>query len=339
MACSLSSHIKYKNPIVCGRIFLYLITPLSFVYPFILKGQHIDNQSFLTNFNEQKALHVHYDNDLFRGTDYYYTQGLNVLVKYPGLKKNPINRVLIGVKGDTLKQYAIGLESASYTPTNILSDTILSMDRPFAAATSFAFTKYARNNNRRYFLSSQLNLGMIGPAVLGKEIQTGIHKVTKNAIPHGWEYQIQNDFLLNYKLTFEKQLIQYRNFFGVSSLNQLNIGTFQTNVTTGFNCFLGIKEPLFDAIKPSRFQFYIYSQSYFRLVFHDASLMGGVFNRSSELIYNYNQINPFLLEQHLGLCLKMNRFSVMIDLGFLTRELRIGSSHSWGGLKLIFFGK
>lgn len=336
MACNLQIIKVFKNPIACGRIFLCSIFFLTFLGSNVVSAQHIDNHSSISNFKEQRSFQLHYDNDLFRGTDYYYTQGFNIQIKHPKLVKNPINKVLLGIKLDSLKRYAMSFESASYTPTSIASDLILYNDRPFAAATSLSFSKYSKNSSKKYLLVSQLNLGMIGPAVLGKEVQSGIHKATNNSIPKGWQHQIKNDLLLNYKLTLEKELIHYSSVFGLSSVNQLNSGTFQTNISTGINAVFGKKESIYNEQTATKFQAFIYSQTLARLVVYDATLMGGMFNRSSPFTYSPAQIERVVFEQHLGVCVKFNKVVLSFDLGYLTNEFKRGKQHAWGGIRFVY---
>jgi hypothetical protein len=78
-----------------------------------------------------------------------------------------------------------------------------------------------------------LSVGVIGPAAGGEEIQTAIHRNTKNDLPHGWRYQIQNDFILNYTLTYEHCLLQLGQVLDITAYSG------GQQALTATNCFWG----------------------------------------------------------------------------------------------------
>ena len=71
-------------------IFFFLL-----LLPLISFSQRINNQISYRDMNSDAYVRLSYDNDYFTGTDKYYTQGINLEVVSHGLKKNPLNFLLL----------------------------------------------------------------------------------------------------------------------------------------------------------------------------------------------------------------------------------------------------
>lgn len=311
------------------KAFFWLILLIS---PSIF-AQRIDETSYLFEIPDSSFIRISYDNDLFQAKDHYYTQGFTAVIMNPVLSKNPINHLLLKSRNTTTKN-GIRLESIVYTPTDIVADSVLKNDRPFAAIISLGFLLQQRIN-KKLLLSSDFTLGIIGPAAWGNEIQTGIHRITKNSLPKGWKHQIKNDVVVNYSAQLEKILIQKR-IVSISALAKSILGTYQTNVALGINAHLGWKQ-LTNSTETRRFNCFVYSQTFAKVVGYDASLQGGVFQRTSEHSFRYSEINPITLEQHLGFVLRVPHFYFGVNFGWITNEFKIGQQHSWGGLRIGFY--
>ena len=198
----------------------------------LVVAQRIDNTASFRQIGSDKFIRLHYDNDLFTGTDYYYTQGYSLEVVNPALRKNPFARILFTVS-NSQPQYGLAFEHTGFTPTSIQSNAILVGDRPFAACMLLKSFSTATDTLRRVRVSSVLSAGMMGPVALGSEIQTALHRLTNGIEPQGWQYQIHNDVILNYALTYEKQLYAYRQALSVSAMGQAQIGTLLNRLQTG----------------------------------------------------------------------------------------------------------
>ena len=76
-------------------------------------------------------------------------------------------------------------------------------------------------------------------------MQRSFHNaVPTNNEPLGWEYQIKNDLVLNYTLTYEKGIISQKNFeFLLTSTG--NVGTLNTNIAGGVDLRTGWLNPYF----------------------------------------------------------------------------------------------
>ena len=107
-------------------------TILLFSYTSITKAQLIDNSSAFRNINQKSYFRFHYDNDYFTKTDEYYTQGITLDYVHPSVKRFPLTK-LLWKPFKTQPQYGVSFNLFGYTPTTILSDSILYGDRPFNA--------------------------------------------------------------------------------------------------------------------------------------------------------------------------------------------------------------
>lgn len=313
----------------------YLLCFLGTLFCFVSSAQRIDSYSTLFEVPDSAFVRFQYDNDLFQRQDIYYTQGVCLEIVNPVFQKNPINKLLISSAQSSTNKYGMRIETAAFTPTSILSDSILYNDRPYSAMMALNFYQMSYFNEQKMKLTSDIQIGIIGQAALGKEIQTGIHRVTNNSLPHGWEHQIQNDVILNYAIRLDQQLLNYRSLFSLNGLGQINLGTYQTNVSIGLDLSFGHKNNVFSS-KENKFQYFIYGQSKLKAIGYDASLMGGLFNRSSDYTINYSAINKLVAEEHIGFVVQFPHVYFGADFGFITREFSGGNTHAWGGLRLGF---
>lgn len=309
---------------------------LGWLLPCLSLAQRIDNTASFRQTGLDKFIRLHYDNDLFTGTDYYYTQGYAVEVVNPALRKNPLSHLLLKIK-NSQTQYGLTFEHIGFTPTSIRSNAILVGDRPFAACLLLKSFAMSTDTLRRVRVSSVLSVGMMGPVALGSEIQTALHRLTNGIEPCGWQYQIRNDVLLNYTLNYEKQLYAYRQALSVSAMGQAQAGTFSNRVQTGIVVMAGRFNSAFGPIPNHRrlpTQLYVYAQPVVSVVGYDATLQGGLFNRSSPYVIQADQLTRVTLQTNVGVVFTYKKMYLEYYQSALTREFETGLSHRWGGVKI-----
>lgn len=316
-----------------NKLIIFLTIILSFSGSF---AQEINNYSTLFDVRDSSYTRISYDNDLFRGTDRWYTQGIGIDVYSFRFAKNPLNGMLLRLKSSDRDRYGIEFRTHGCTPSTILSDSVLIGDRPYAGVFSLGVVRTSQQKERKLRLTSQFELGMIGPAALGKETQTGIHKITGDDLPLGWQHQIKNSPIVNYMVRIEKGApFRLPKLITADVYLQGKIGTFQTNLSSGFELALGRLNTPFTTSKHP-YSFYAYSQSSVTLVGYDASLMGGIINREGYFL-SYSELNSVVLRQHVGLVFGAPHFSIALNFAFISREIKQSLPHSWGGLRLTFY--
>ena len=274
---------------------------------------------------------VQYENDLFGHTDYYYTQGLQLSFNQPVFK----NFLLSGIMwrlSDTVYNAGIGIEQDCYTPMSILSDTILHGDRPFAAGL-MAHYFVTSGKGVHSVLTSRLSLGIVGAAAGGYEMQRGIHENTGNIIPHGWQYQIRNDAIVNYEAAYRYRLLSSRSKihnvfpgFAVDGLATINAGTYLDKLSVGLRGSAGI----FHLNRPRSFD--LYYEVRVAAVGYDATLQGGFFNSNSPYVIASDQVERTTFQQKAGLSIRYGAILLQGCYTWLSQEFEGGKSHAWGGL-------
>ncbi|QWX84903.1 lipid A deacylase LpxR family protein [Cellulophaga sp. HaHaR_3_176] len=306
------------------------------VLPNILISQKIDN---LTSFREIKSdsyFRFSYENDFFSATDRDYTQGYSLEFVNSKLEKNPINHLFFNLDKSNYK-YGISIEHIGFTPNNYVSSEIQFGDRPFSSAIMLKSFNIAIDSIRKRRIAQTFSLGLIGPGAFGKEMQVEIHKVTGNKIPGGWDNQIKNDLVINYKVDYEKQLIRYTDLFALQANSSMQLGTLFSNASVGFNTQIGIINSPFTLNKPEKaFRLYAYAQPIVKVVGYDATLQGGVFNKESVYNISSGSIERFTAQFNYGIVIKTKTLYFEYSKSFITKEFNSGNSAKWGGFKIGF---
>ncbi len=298
-------------------------------------SQKIDNVVSYRSMNSDRYFRIHYDNDYFSATDENYTQGYSLELVAPGLANNPLNFMLLKPAGSQL-QFGLAIEHIGYTPPNIKSPLIQFGDRPFAAAIMLKSFVMATDTGNRSKFSTSFSAGLIGQGAFGKEMQVGIHKLTGNVIPEGWQNQIRNDVVLNYEVTYEKQLLRYNNFLSLQGGSSLRAGTLFTGASVSMNSAIGIINSPFDINGNRNFQLFFYAEPVATLVGYDATLQGGIFNNTSPYTIAAEEIERLTGQFNYGIVLKTKTLYFEYTRTAITREFESGSSAKWGGIRIGF---
>lgn len=283
------------------------------------------------------GLVAQYENDFFGrtkygNTDYYYSQGVSLMLTAPLLKRNPANYLLLKTwDGNTI--YGLNVEHDAYTPTSILSDSILYGDRPYAASIMLQSFAISSNYAQHFRLTAALTIGLVGPGAGGEEIQATIHRNTGNNIPHGWQYQIANNVILNYSAILEKNLLDF-NYITLDASAGADVGSYWNKGYAGFIVKAGLMNlPLINA-NTKNFQVYLKVQPRAAIVGYDATLQGGLFNRNSPYTIASPDISRFTLRNDVALYLSYRKLLVSGSYTALTKEFKSGKSHAWGGVTI-----
>ena len=308
-------------------LFLFFI-PITFV------GQKIDNTASFRDIKSDSYIRLNYENDFFTSTDLDYSQGCNLELIAPWLAKNPILYLLISPKNSEFK-YGLSLEHIVFTPDTLDSYEIQYGERPFAAAYMLKSFSIATDTIHKSRTSSSLSLGLIGPGAGGGNMQKVIHKITGSETPNGWYYQIKNDLVLNYDISYEKQLLRSNDFFSLNGNADLKLGTLFTNASVGLNATLGIINSPFTSVRNNnKFQLYLFSQPLVNVIGYDATLQGGLFDRKSPYRIKSSDIERVTLQNNFGIVLQYQRFYLEFSHTLLTREISTAKSHKWGGFRI-----
>ena len=307
---------------------------VSIIISLNISAQQIDNTSTFRNVNTKSYFRFHYDNDFFTNTDYYYSQGITLEYVHPSLQKFPLARLLYKTKNSDIK-YGITFNLFGYTPTSTNSNTILYGDRPFEGSMSLKMFAISSNSAKQQRVSSAIHLGIIGPAGLGEEIQTNIHRWTGNKLPIGWQHQIKNDVILNYQLNLEKKLLA-TNAFLLNGAAELRAGTLHDRIGGGINFMAGHFNNPYKAEKKKKVQYYLYGQSKVNVIGYDATMQGGLFNRKSPYTISSGDVSRITFQADAGISFHFRKLFLDYHQSYLSKEFRTSRTHRWGGVSLGF---
>jgi hypothetical protein len=303
--------------------------------PLYIRAQVIDNALSFKNINSDKYFRINYDNDFFSGTDEYYTQGFSFELVAPWVKKFPLSSLLIQPRSG-YKRYGIAFEHNGYTPSNISTPWILRGDRPFAACWMFKTFIIATDTVHRQRYSTSFSAGAIGWTALGAEMQTAIHSAFNNITPYGWPNQIQNDVVLNYQVDYERQLISYKQLFSLSTDISGRIGTLSDKAGAGLTIMAGhFDSPFMNTLATKKnFRIYVYEHARVNIIGYDATLQGGMFNKSSPYTVPDSDISRLTYENRFGLVIIYHRLYLEYFQSLLSKEFSTGNYHVWGGVQV-----
>lgn len=149
------------------------------------------------------------ENDMLARTDRYYTNG----IKFGGgapfdMLQLPAAELLGQLAPASGGKPHLGLFVGQnlYTPRSIKLGPPQPFDRPWAAWLYLGGVAQRVKENR--LDTVELDLGLVGPSALGREVQSGWHKLIGAPQPMGWHNQIPNEpaFLVSW-LTKSKYLV------------------------------------------------------------------------------------------------------------------------------------
>jgi lipid A 3-O-deacylase len=302
---------------------------------FAASAQLIDYSYTFRTLQQKKYFRFHYDNDYFTKTDYYYSQGITLEYVHPSIKKFLPAKLLLQPAAASL-QYGISFNIFGYTPTSIRSDDILLGDRPYASCMSISTFAMASDSVRQQRISTNITVGVIGPAAQGEQIQTGIHRWLKNVLPKGWQHQVQNDLILNYGLSYEKELLNLHDNVLLNYTAELRLGTLNDKLSGGFNFMAGNFDNPYQSAgtNKKKVTYYLFGQSRLHLIGYDATLQGGLLNRKSDYTFPPAAISRIVYQADAGIVLNFRNLFLSYTQSFLTKEFSTGLYHRWGGLSM-----
>ncbi|GAA4379328.1 lipid A deacylase LpxR family protein [Hymenobacter koreensis] len=282
-------------------------------------------------------------NDAFFRTDYYFTQGMALNVVHPLLRRSPVNRLLLGGGNGTINYHGIKLYYDGFTPLRIQDPFIRLGDRPYASYIYAALYRVANSPARHQRLTSAINVGFIGPVAGAKGFQTAVHRWLDAPTPRGWDYQVRNDVVLGYQVTFEKQVAALPGVAELLGHATASAGTLHTFAGAGPRLRVGRLNPYFENLgvtaRPRqsglrRFQLYAQGQLEARLVGYNAALQGGLLRRDNPYTLSASQISRGVLRGSGGVVAAYNGFSVEAGAAYVSPEFRWARSHRWAHLTL-----
>jgi lipid A 3-O-deacylase len=283
------------------------------------------------------------DNDsyLLQGSDRYYTDGIFVYYNH-ALAVNNSSTLQNKVLGFEAGQKIFNPQSGSIANYNGVDQPSL-IDRPFAAYLYAGSTlNFLYNNESNLKLGAQL--GIIGPGAQGKEVQDFVHDNFGFYHPSGWEYQVDNNAVLNLSAEYNK-LLARSYAFDVSLASYINVGNGFSGAGFGPLFRLGDFNQLFNSVSTrstairqnkvaplNKHELFFYYKPQFNYVAYDATIQGGLFTHhnpnSMEITGNPERI---IFSNQLGVAYAGKRFVFDAAAIFHTKDAKeMVQAHQWG---------
>ena len=157
------------------------------------------------NQKDRWTLNMYFENDLFAETDQNYTNGLRFSWVSPDLQNyindpqlpdwlRKINKKLVFFHKSELglqRNIVVSLGQTIYTPLDIDGIDVVEDQRPYAGWLYSSFSFQSKDQDQLDTLEAQI--GIIGPAALGKEAQDFIHDLRGFKKFSGWHNQLKNE--------------------------------------------------------------------------------------------------------------------------------------------------
>lgn len=309
----------------------------------------LENMNFpsMIMLSHERFLLIDFDNDILDNTDRFYTNGIRFDFISPVFQPFPLNLLMIPYWRSGMNYYGISLIQNMYTPSTTKIGGILYGDRPYAAYLYLKSFKITNDFPDKFRQTSEIDIGIIGPASLGDFVQKSFHRdVPTNSEPLGWEYQIRNDLVLDYNICYEKGIVSGKSF-DVNLIGTGSLGTLYTNVGGGIMLRTGILNPYFADLGFSKrltneekglrkVQFLFSLKSNVKFVGYDATLEGGVFNKTSPYTIGQNVISRFVYQGSACLTFSYGGFGIGVEQFILSPEFHNGWWHKWVHIGLTF---
>jgi len=279
------------------------------------------------------------DNDLFISThqDRYYTNGMFFTYRYLSSKL---------LKNTEKKIFEIQLGHHMYTPFKATVQQHGDHDRPFAGYLfgNFGVNYFYKNES---ILKTSLQIGVIGPSAMSKDLQDFIHDIYGYKKAIGWKHQITDALGVNLNIDYIKSLAN-ENYLDINWVNKIKIGTIYSNFSTGFYGRIGLKplQKIMNSIAfnsnlnnkstkfNNRIESFIYIKPMFSYVVYDATIQGSFLNKNSPITF---EIEPFKFTTEIGIRFTSNRFNFGYAINYHTKKLksvRVPKRNFYGTIQL-----
>jgi len=282
--------------------------------------------------NLNREFQVENDNDAYTFNiqrDSYYTNG--VALRY---------RVLIDTTGSKKTIRSYDLNHRLYTPKRVWWTELEQLDRPYAGQISAAISNEYYYKTGSY-LKIKGELGWMGPATQGNDLQYHWHKTFGMQLPLAWQYQIDDGPIINTYGTYAKTLASEKGIDFSSESNialgnvfshfrqefMLRFGNLKPFInSTQFNGVLGIENK-----NPGLQEFYFFISPGLEYVAYNATIEGNPIGKKSDYV---EERVPWVYQTRAGLMISWTRFDFALLYYQRTKETTESTSHKFVGIRM-----
>jgi lipid A 3-O-deacylase len=283
------------------------------------------------------------DNDAYvlrQKTDRYYTFGLSIdyFFSKNGLNKPFWNKIFPHISQNSDQYYGLNFRTAMYTSDTAWQKSTR-LDHPYGGSMTMGMTCISKQPETGQQLTTEYQLGIIGPAAQQEWAQRTAHRLMRISYPVGWEQQIPNDIALNARFTYESPFCNVSNTVEGTVIADVHVGTVMNQVGIGFRWKMGdfysnrqLGLPFLDVNLNKKIHYYLSAQPSVYFVGYNAMLQGGIFLDAA-------QRNQYISYENMNSIVSDVTFSYHVsysNIGF-TYMYRVRSPEFKGG-KEMFLG-
>ena len=171
--------------------------------------------------DDKDRVNILEENDsLYVNSDKHYTQGLRLSDLAPDLGPKSAWNGPFDFAGDllpifrrdggeqSLRRYSLFLGQSLFTPKNLTVKPPSTTDRPYGGWL-YAGASLLQERDRSMLENLEVDLGVVGPGALGKQVQNDFHQLIGVNQAKGWSSQIQNEpgIVLSYERLWRQSVI------------------------------------------------------------------------------------------------------------------------------------
>ncbi len=283
------------------------------------------------NADNNNQIRILFQNDIFTNTDYYFTNGVNIEFVTPMAKRAFYKLLPAVAKKADIELNGFSVTQNIYTPTNPDVENILDGDRPFSAILTLGQFKESYSISNKLFIKSRLEFGVLGPASLGKTVQSSIHQIE----PVGWNNQIANWPVVNFYFYISKSLIS-SNHFEFALTGDVAAGTAYNRASPGVSMRTGNFVPLLRGPaalgRIAQWQYWFFLDASSSLVVYDATLQGSFFSQNDPYVIEQDNISRVVAEIAAGLAVYKRNIGFEFTLHYLSPEFKNARHFQWGSV-------
>ncbi|KAB2810394.1 lipid A deacylase LpxR family protein [Phaeocystidibacter luteus] len=324
--------------------------------PLFGSGQMVD-----TSFRQASFVEFSSENDLYQialKADKEFTNGLSLRVGDQAFRNLGTRWLAIPMKSG-VREYAWSISQDMYTPEDIRNTEVDTTDRPYCGLLYLTFSAYSTDWNKGRRWTSELQVGIQGPAAGAKQTQNWLHSNTNNWIVEGWDNQIGNGLLLDYRISVQDIITKNISYLESSTFATLQVGTMRNFVAVGlqnkigwFNSsyanFGGLQnrnQPRNQEVKASNgdrtvflnrpWQAYLVADIGVSTIFYDGTTQGSLIP-FEESVYTLDpaQITRFNAISRLGISLSYGRTQLSYLWVVTGYQVRYSNLIGWGEFRL-----
>ncbi len=208
--------------------------------------------------SEVQTFQIFFENDLFGGTDKYYTNAIQLTwlskdlkqykddVRLPDWAFPVIQAIPFSGNPDSVHNIGLILGQQIYTPRDTQATHLITDDRPYAG---YLYAGLALHSKTRTVLDTmEIMVGVVGPASKAEFSQNKVHEIRDIPTAKGWDHQLHNEPTLGMSWQRKWRMDKRRWFdlleYDLITHTGLTLGNVRTSAFAGGEIRLGHNIPL-----------------------------------------------------------------------------------------------